>query len=302
MKILITGGLGFIATHLVPELEKSNEVYTFDRERAVKPNYIRGDINDYYSLMKAFSAINPDVVIHLAAMVSRKECEETPNLAIATNVTGTHNVCTLSLKSKARLIYSGSSEEYGTAFNSGKIVDENTPFGEPTSIYSMTKRMAEELVQYYSFFKQLQATTMRIFMLYGPRENPNEYRSALVRFAFSALNNQPLIVHRNTERSWCYIHDAVEAIRLILKRKQETSYEVFNIGKDEPIATEDLAKKIVDICGSKSEIKMVPPDPTIIPIKRGSFEKAKRVLGWDAKVPLDQGLEKVRDYLLNREA
>lgn len=297
MKILVTGGLGFIATHLIPELEKSNEVYIFDRERVVKSNYIRGDINDYYSLMKAFSTVNPDVVIHLAAMVSRKECEETPNLAITTNVTGTHNVCTLSLKYKARLIYSGSSEEYGTAFNNGKIVDENTPFGEPTSIYSMTKRMAEELVQYYSFFKQLQATTLRIFMLYGPKETPSEYRSALVRFAFSALNNQPLIVHRNTERSWCYIDDAVEAIKLILQRHQESSYEVFNIGKEDPISTENLAQMIVSMCNSQSKIDLIEPEETIIPIKRASFSKMKDKIGWQANMPLKTGLTQVIDWM-----
>jgi nucleoside-diphosphate-sugar epimerase len=229
-------------------------------------------------------------------MVSRKECEETPNLAIATNVGGTQSVCTLCLKHRARLIYSGSSEEYGTAFKNG-AVDESTPFGEPTSIYSMTKRMAEELIQYYSYFKGLNATTMRLFMLYGVGEEPSEYRSAIVRFIDWALKGQPLIVHRGTERSWCYIDDIIEAIKIIVEREQENHYEVFNLGKDDPISTHDLAYKILEVCNSSSTLIITDPEPTVIPIKRASFEKAKQVLGWEAKTPLQEGLNRTTAYI-----
>lgn len=300
MKILVTGGLGYIGSHLVERLQNNHEVSVLDHKRHGGQNYFRADLNDYYSLEKVFDLVKPELVIHLAAMVSRKECEETPSLAITTNVVGTHNICTLSLKHESRLIYAGSSEEYGSAYRDG-TVNEDTVFGVPTGIYSMTKRMAEEIVQYLSS-RQLIATTMRIFMLYGPGEEPTDYRSAVVRFTHWALTGEPLQVHKETERSWCYIGDAVDVIERIVNRRQESNYEVFNIGKDDPITTEDLARKIVGICGSRSEIQWVLPDPTIIPIKRGSFEKAKRVLGWEAKVPLDHGLEKVRlQYLLARE-
>jgi nucleoside-diphosphate-sugar epimerase len=229
-------------------------------------------------------------------MVSRKECEETPNLAIATNVGGTQSVCTLCLKYGARLLFSGSSEEYGTAFKNG-AVDESTPFGEPTSIYSMTKRMAEELIQYYSYFKGLTATTMRLFMLYGVGEEPSDYRSAVVRFVDWALRGQPLTVHKGTERSWCYIDDVIEAIELIVKREQENHYEVFNLGKDDPISAEGLAYKILEVCNSPSNIIITDPEPTVIPIKRASFAKAKRLLGWEAKTPLRYGLKQVAESL-----
>ena len=300
MRILAVGGLGTIGSRLVERLQNNHEVSVLDHRRYRGQNYFHADLNDYSSLEKVFDLTKPELVIHLAAMVSRKECEETPSLAITTNVVGTHSICTLSLKHKSRVIYAGSSEEYGSAYQNG-IVNEDTVFGVPTGIYSMTKRMAEEIVQYMTS-RQLIATTMRIFMLYGPGEEPTDYRSAVIRFTHWALTGEPLQVHKGTERSWCYIEDAIDAMERIVNRQQESNYEVFNIGKDDPIATEDLAKKIVGICGSKSEIKMVPPDPTIIPIKRGSFEKAKKILGWDAKVPLNQGLERVRDYLLNREA
>lgn len=306
MRILISGGLGFIGSHLTPTLsERGYEVTVFDRVRLSRPRYIRGDICDYLSLERCFDEVQPDVVVHLAAMVSRRECEETPSLAIQTNAEGTLNVANLCLKHGARLIYSGSSEEFGTALYGGAVVDEQTPFGEPTSIYSMTKRMAEEIIQYFSLFKGLTATTMRIFMLYGPGEEPSDYRSAIVRFIYWALKGEPLTVHRGTERSWCYIDDAVEAIKLIVERSQADPYEVFNIGKDDPISTEDLANKIREVCSCSpfklnsppSKLIMTDPEPTVIPVKRASFKKAKQVLGWEAKTALSYGLKQVAESL-----
>jgi nucleoside-diphosphate-sugar epimerase len=295
--VLIIGGLGFIGTYLTEKLESLNyDVHVFDRLRVSRNNYYRGDINDYQSLERTFDIVKPDIVVHLAAMVSRKECEETPKMAITTNVEGTHNVCVLSLKHEARLIYAGSSEEYGSAFQK-TTVNENTPFGKPTSIYSMTKRMAEELIQYNAYFKGLVATTLRVFMLYGPREEPTDYRSALARFSYLALKGETLTVHKNTERSWCYIEDAIEAIKITLDRNQEEKYEVFNIGRREPILTQHLAEKIVRMCHSTSKIDLVEVVPTIIPIKRASFKKAKEVLGWEATTPLSDGLQRQVNYV-----
>ena len=302
MRILMTGGLGFIGSHLARRLEKEgHDIHIFDRDRVSMPRYYRGDLNDYYSLENAFQQTGPQLVVHLGGMVSRKECEETPDMAIATNAGGTLHVCTLALRHKARLIYSGSSEEYGAALTSGIPVTEETPFGEPTGIYSMTKRMAEEVVQYYAHFKGLQATTVRFFMLYGPGEPPTDYRSALIRFTCNALLHRPLTVHKGTERSWCYIDDATEAIRRIVNRAQGHAYEVFNIGREDPIATELLAEKIVRICRSRSLMKKVSVEATVNPIKRASFQKARTVLGWKASTPIDKGLQQVaqwmRDYI-----
>lgn len=298
MRILITGSRGFIGSHLIAQLGKDpdNEIYEFDRRRVDARNYFRGNIADYISLENAFRKSQPAIVIHLAAVVSRRECEEAPQTAVEENVKGTLNLVTLTEKYRARLIYAGSSEEYGNSFSSAPLT-EDTPFGVPTSIYSMTKRMAEELVQYFATYKGMKATTVRFFMLYGPGELPSGYRSALVRFVDAALNNEALTVHKDTERSWCYIDDAIECVIRIIKRKQELPYEVFNIGKDEPISTEDLAKKVVHMCGSKSKINSIPPPPTIIPVKRASFEKAKRVLAWEPGTTLDDGLARVVEFI-----
>ena len=297
-RILITGSDGFIGSHFMRHYTKKATLFGFDRNRETHNgfcDYIRGDICDYYSLECAFEQVQPDIVLHLAAMVSRKESEETPFMAIQTNVDGTLNVVKLCNKYNARLIYSGSSEEYGTAFYGGKVVTEDTPFGTPTSIYSMTKRMSEEVIQYHALFRGLTATTIRFFMLYGPGEVYSQYRSAISRFIGDADCDKDIVVHRGTARQWCYIDDALEGITSIVERKQSEPYETYNIGSDETVDTTDLAEKIIAATGSCSHIIEVDPEPTIIPIKLANFAKMKSVFGWRATTSLDDGLRSTID-------
>lgn len=300
---MITGGAGFIGSHLRARIKRSDEVLVFDRERVDSASndgcqYIRGDITDYLSLSRAFESFEPDAVVHLAGMVSRKECEETPQIALTTNALGTQNVCYLSLEHDARVIYSGSSEEYGHSFNGRKRITESTPLGAATGIYSLTKRLADEIVHHFAEKRGLNATTLRFFMLYGPGEPFNEYRSAMVRFINLALRGAPLTVHKGTSRSWCYIADAVMAMSLVLRRHQDEPYEVFNIGRYEPIQTTDLAQTIIQMTGSLSPIIETDPEQTIISHKNADFTKARKLLGWEAKIPLDVGLEKTIQYYL----
>lgn len=291
MKVLITGGLGFIGSHLGELLESGgDEVAYMDRIRRTQQNYYRGDICDYYRMEDIFNAVKPDVVYHLAAMVSRKECEETPLLAIQSNVDGTMNICRLAARHNSRLIYSGSSEEYGEAFFNNEYVTERTAFGKPTSFYSMTKRMSEEVVEYYTASSDLLAITTRFFMLYGSGEESSDYRSAISRFINSAIHNVPLKVHKGTERSWCHISDAILALYLMADVKLN-SYTSINIGRNEPILTDDLASRIISLSNSKSEIEFVEKDETIIPVKRADFGYAKEFLGWESKIRLDDGLK-----------
>jgi nucleoside-diphosphate-sugar epimerase len=291
MTILITGGLGFIGSHLEKALiDQGIEVHIMDRLRVKRKNYHRGDICDYIRMQEIFKAVQPDLVYHLAGMVSRKECEETPQMAIQTNVTGTLNVVHLCQAYNAKIIYAGSSEEYGTAFERGNVVTEDTPLGAPTSIYSMTKRMADELVEYYATFKGLRAVRFRFFMFYGEGEPATEYRSAITRFVDAAKNREQIKVHVGTERSWCHIDDGVRALLAATKLRGG----LYNIGRDEPIDTDILAQKIVILAGAPySLIKETTPDATIIPIKRASFEKAKNEFGWEAKISLDEGLRRL---------
>jgi len=292
-RILITGGLGFVGKNLENRLIKEgHDVYIFDFKRASREKYFHGDIIDYHNLKQAFKSVKPEVVFHLAAKISRKECEEAPYMSISTNVVGTLNVVDLCKEYSARLIYSGSSEEYGDAFNerNNYTVDEDTPIGIPTSYYAMTKRMSDEVIQYNATYNNLIATTVRFCMLYGA-EAESEYRSAITRFIYAAIRGNEIIAHKDTERSWCYIDDAIDAMILILNRKQEKNYELYNINNEEPISAIDLAKLIIKMTYSNSKIKVIPVEPTIIPIKRMGFKYMKSVFGWEPKVLLKDGLE-----------
>jgi len=299
MRVLIIGGAGFVGTNLRAKLRNQHEVTIFDKERTNPVNdsctYIRGDICDYISLENAFKKCKPEQVFHLAGMVSRRECEETPTLAFQTNVVGAYNICNLSVKHRARLLYSGSSEEYGNMFSQCHV-NESTPFGPATGIYSLTKRFAEEVIQHFSYEKGLDATVMRYFMLYGPGEPYNDYRSVIIRFVGKALRNEPLPVHVGTSRSWCYASDAVEAMELLLERFQPDCYEAYNIGKFDPIKTTDLAKMIAKMCDSKSTIVETPVEPTIISHKHASFDHIKDTIGWEARTSLIDGLHNVIEY------
>lgn len=299
-KVLVTGGAGFVGSHLTKHLCDKADTTVFDKEREVqideRAKYIRGDITDYLSLARAFKQTEPDLVFHLAGMVSRKECEETPLLAFQTNMMGAYNICELCVRHKARVIYAGSSEEYGHGFT-GSCVTESTAFGAATGIYSLTKRFADEVIQHFAAQKGLTATAIRLFMLYGPGEPANEYRSAVIRFIDYAIKDEPLPVHPGTSRSWCYIDDAIEALMLLAEHKQTEQYEMFNIGKgvgqDSPIETTELAALIIELVGSKSVVTLTKPDRTIIKHKVADFEKVRRVLGWEATTPLKVGLRKV---------
>jgi len=296
-KILITGGVGYIGSYLEPELiRRGHTVHTMDRVRLVKENYHRGDIIDYIRMREIFKEVKPDIVYHLAGMISRKECEETQQMAITTNQIGTLNVCNLTSEYGARLIHTGSSEEYGTAFMTAGLITEDTPFGKPTSLYSFTKRAASEMIEYFQHVKDLDAVGLRLFMIYGPREDPTEYRSAIARFIYYALTNQPLPVHRNTSRGWCYIEDIVDAIATMCDESKVKSGDVFNLGCGDLIPTEDLSQMIIKMCNSKSKINLMGAEATIIPSKIASFERAHKYIGWKASTPLDKGLKNTIDY------
>lgn len=293
MRVLIIGGAGFVGTHLRAKLGQKHEVVIFDKER-IDPapdncKYVRGDITDYLSIASVFHDFKPQQVYHLAGMVSRRECEETPTLAFQVNVVGTYHVCTLCVKHGARLIYAGSSEEYGRGFDNATIT-EGSSFGPATGIYSLTKRVAEQIIQHYAHSKGLKAVITRFFMLYGPGEPSCDYRSAVIRFIDCALTGRPMPVHLGTSRSWCYISDAVEALELILNWQQDGPWETFNIGRAEQIETVSLARIIRDMTGTGYGWVEVPVEPTIIPHKVADFSHIKDVLGWEAKTPLKVGL------------
>jgi nucleoside-diphosphate-sugar epimerase len=293
MRVLVTGSQGTLGKKLVATLETENAVWGTDRAKIKAPRYFPGDITRYETLDPVFDEAKPDVVYHLAGEVSREICDHWPTIAAESNVVGTMNVALLCLRYGARLVYAGSSEEYGDAFDKGPV-SEGTPLGKPRGVYALTKRMAEDVIEHWHRMRGLDAILLRLFMCYGC-EHPTPYRSAIAQFIYQARMGQDLIVHRATERSWCHIDDMIDGIRRAGEFKLKDGQarcEVFLLGRNEATATEEIAKTIIQTLNSQSKIRLVDPPTDVTPVKRATFEKAAKLLGWKAETSIEAGLRK----------
>ncbi len=296
MNILVVGGNGTIGIPLVIRLQKlGHVVFCADRQRDQLGETLLCDVHNYETLHKAFQVSKPEIVILLAGEVSRMTCESMPGIALESNVIGVQHVIDLCLQYKSKLIFSGTSEEYGNCFDNGTYVTEDMIPTHHNGIYGLSKWIAEELIKYYSTKYKLNAIVLRLFMCYGPGEYPSPYRSAISRFIGDALMNRDIIVHRDTERSWCYISDIVEGI-VSATFYDKSRYEVFNIGITQPYSMYILAEIIKTLTHSNSQIVEEECPSGIIPVKRGNFDKAEKLLNWKANVCITAGLKQTIEW------
>jgi len=299
MKILVIGSEGNIGRKLVSFLEANDdhEITTCDLIRMRRKGYTMVDIRNFETLQEAFS-IDPDLVIHLAGEVSRETSEHWANIAIDTNCIGTMNVIRHCLAHNSKLLYAGTSEEYGELFASATSVNETMRPGKQRGIYGLTKWMAEELIEYHCDRYGLKAIIVRIFMCYGPGEKPNPYRSAVSRFIGKALKNEIIYVHGGTARSWCYDSDIVEGI--YAAAMYDSRFDIFNLGRNELWNMDAVAEKIIELTDSESEIQLESIPPGITSIKNANFNKAKWLLNWEAKIPFEEGIKKTVEWNIER--
>lgn len=310
--IVITGGAGFIGSHLCDRLvARGNKVICLD-------NLITGSLKNIAHLMKNgnFYFFNHDVIkpfrsrkftkideiYHLASpadpnVKSKFSYMAYPFETMLVNSVGTWNMCELAIKYGARLLFTSTSEIYGDPQVSpqGETYRGNvSPIG-PRSVYDESKRFGETIVASFVREKRLDAIITRIFNTYGPRMNSNEGR-AVVNFTKQALSGKSLTVYGDGSqtRSFCYIDDQVEGQLAAMKRGN--SGEIYNIGNDREITIVEFAKTIRNLCKSKSEIvySALPQDDPMR--RRPDIKKAKRDLGWQPKVDLEAGLLATVEY------
>uniref|UniRef100_A0A7C3ML84 NAD(P)-dependent oxidoreductase n=1 Tax=Dictyoglomus thermophilum TaxID=14 RepID=A0A7C3ML84_DICTH len=308
-KILITGALGVIGNYLYNFLKDEGfEIIGIDQKITDYDDYIRADIAHFEDLWKVFKQNKIEKVIHLAGEVGRMVGENYPQKMIYVNNVGLINIISLCLDYDVELIYFSTSEVYGNLFNSGFEVKEEdielkgTPF-MTTNIYALSKLYGEAIVKHYVDNYGLRALTVRPFMVYGPGEYPNKYRSAISIFVYNALTNKLITVHRGAVRAWCYISDFVEGVRLLLDYPIETGrYEAFNIGSDEYHTMEEVARIIIEETGGNfNNLEIVdPPSKFLSLVKKFSIEKIKKI-GYKPKVSLREGVKEVikwqKEYL-----
>jgi len=237
----------------------------------------------------------------MAGEVGRMVGEEHPQKMMYVNNIGTLNLIKLCLEYDARLVYFSTSEVYGHLFDKGTPVkEEDLEKGSvftTTNIYAMSKLFGEAIVRHYVENYSLNAVTIRPFMVYGPGEHPSKYRSAIINFVGSALKGEPLTVHKGTKRAWCFVSDFIDGLCLASNKTFSGKYEAFNIGSDEFLSMEEVARIVVEECGrNHSLIKMVePPTKFLSPSKNFSIQKI-RSLGYEPKIPLREGVRKVIEW------
>jgi len=299
-KILITGALGVIGVFLYDSLKKDGfEIIGIDQKITDYSDYIRADVTHFEDLWKVFKKEKISTVIHLAGEVGRLIGEEYPQRMVYVNNVGLLNIISLCLEYNSRLIYFSTSEVYGKLFNEGKEVKEEdielkgNPF-ITTNIYALSKLYGEAIVKHYVDNYGLKALTIRPFMVYGPGEYPNRYRSAISIFVYNALNNKPITVHKGAIRAWYYISDFIDGVKLLLDYPITEKYEAFNIGSDEYHTMEEVANIIIEEVGGDFEnLKIIdPPSKFLSLVKRFSIEKIKN-LGYKPKISFREGVREV---------
>ena len=307
-RIFMTGGAGFIGTTLISRLIEENEIIVYDtlQRNALKetnllnhPNLtlIQGNVLDREKLKDAIDGSN--VVVHLAAIAGIDTVIKSPTMTMKVNMIGTYNVLEAALKrdNVERFVDFSTSEVYGSyAYKLGEG-DTTTmgAVGEARWTYAISKLAGEHLA--HSYYKEfgLPVVSLRPFNIYGSGQVGE---GAIHVFIRRAIKNEDIQIHGDGDqiRSWCYVDDITDSILLCLEKKEAIGH-VFNIGNPKgTITILSLAQKTVDICESKSKIVFVPKTYVDVELRIPDIEKAKKILGYEPKIDLDEGLKRTFDW------
>jgi UDP-glucuronate decarboxylase len=303
-RIIVTGGAGFIGSHLCDVLlGQGHEVTIVDNLfTGTKQNFTRHLTNPRFEFIRhdvVFPLfLEADEVYHLACPASPVHYQYNPVKTIKTSVEGTINMLGLAKRVKARFLIASTSEVYGDPLEHPQKESywgNVNPIGK-RSCYDEGKRVAETLAVCYREQNKVDARIVRIFNTYGPRMLFNDGR-VVSNFIVQALNNQPITVYGDglQTRSFCFVTDLVDGI--IKTMNAENFSGPVNLGNPHEITIVELAKIIVEMTGSKSEIVMKPlpqDDPTR---RKPDIALATRALGWEPKKELHAGLtETIADF------
>lgn len=300
MRVLVSGGAGFIGSHLCDSLiADGHDVICVD-------NFITGRSKNVEHLLEnpAFTLIKHDIVqeldldiqidrvFHLASPASPVGYMRHPIETHLVNSAGTHNMLKLALRNGAGLLYTSTSESYG---NPDVHPQPETYFGNvnpvgPRSCYDESKRYGESITMEYVRQFNLDARIIRIFNTYGPRNDPNDGR-VIPNFIRSAERGEPLVIFGDgtQTRSLCYVSDLVRGLRLAMDRPGTTG-EVINLGNPDERTVQDLAHIITSYCQSDAPIEYVDARQDDPERRCPDISKARRLLGWEPEVTLEDGL------------
>ena len=315
MRVLITGGAGFIPSNLIRYLlvETEHEVVSLDALTYAgslenltdvlshpRLSFVHGDIRDSGLVAEIVAGV--DVIVNAAAESHvEKSIERGASEFVTTNVEGTQILLdAIRERPVERFVLISSSEVYGTAERAP--MDERHPL-EPRSPYAATKAGADRLAYAYWVTYGLPIVIVRPFNNYGPRQHPEK---VVPRFITQALRDEPLTVHGDghASRDWLYVFDDAEAIAATIAAPIEAvAGEVLNVATGVDISVGDIADAVLDTLGKPRDLKrFVEERPGQVDRHIGSTEKAERLLGWRARTSFEEGLDRTVTWYRDNEA
>ena len=303
-KILVTGGAGFVGSHLCERLLRDgHEVVCLDNYfTGQKQNVVHLLDNPYFELIRHDVTmpflIEVDEIYNLACPASPVHYQYNPIKTIKTSVMGAINMLGLAKRIKAKILQASTSEVYGDPHVHPQVESywgHVNPIGE-RSCYDEGKRAAETLFVDYHKQNNVRIKIIRIFNTYGPRMHPNDGR-VVSNFIVQALQNKDITIYGDGQqtRSFQYVDDLVEGMVRMMATGDDFIGPV-NIGNPNEFTIRELAERVIALTGSKSQIIMMPlpsDDPTQ---RQPNIDLAKAKLNWEPKIQLDEGLLKTIDY------
>ena len=312
--ILITGGAGFIGSHLAQRLlregkhlaivDNLDDYYPAELKRAnleeVKASgefqFFPADIRDGDKLREVFATFKPDAVIHLAARPGVRLSFAQPEAYTSINVVGTTQVFEISRQSGVRrIVFASSSSVYG---QSGRApFREDATISHPLSIYAATKVAGEAVAFTYSHAYALSVVCLRLFTACGPRQRPD---LAIRKFAGMIREGKeiPIFGDGSLERDYTYIDDLVDGILRALDATG--NFDIFNIGNSHPVRVDEMVNTLGRALGKPVRMKFVPTPAGEMVLTHADLAKANRILGYSPKVNFQEGIRRFAEWLNSR--
>jgi UDP-glucuronate 4-epimerase len=311
-KVMVTGGAGFIGSHLVDRLladgcavlcvDDFNDYYDPDLKREnVKQHLqdefyrlVEGDIRDKELISKLVKEWQPEAIVHLAARAGVRPSLSEPELYQATNVAGTLNLFEAAKDNGVKkFVFGSSSSVYG--LNNKVPFAETDPLLKPASPYAATKIAGEALAHTYAHLYNISVVVLRFFTVYGPRQRPD---LAIRKFAEKMLRGEEITLFGDgsSARDYTYIGDIVNGIVAAINY-DGSKYEAFNLGNSFPVKLIELVRNLEEVIGVKAKIIWAPDQPGDVPITFADIGKARRMLGYCPNISLDEGLKNFGKWL-----
>ncbi len=312
MKVLITGGAGFIGSHTAERLLAQNvEVGIFDNFNDyyapdIKRENLRvirdritlheGDLRDPAFVEQTFAQGYYDAIIHLAARAGVRPSIEQPELYIDTNIKGTFYLLeACKHHGVKKFVFASSSSVYGV--NKKVPFSEEDPILQTISPYAMTKMAGEQMCSNYSALSDIRTVCLRFFTVYGPRQRPD---LAISKFTKLILDNKPIDRYGkgDTARDYTFISDIVDGIISALHYNQGPMCSIFNLGGSQTVTLNELIGSIESALGKKAVINEMPEQPGDVPLTSANVSKASQLLNFKPTTHIDTGIPRFVEWFL----